>query len=60
VPLSAVAATCGVSRLALYRVSDDMAELLSPIVRACDAGKLRFRGNGRYGDGANRREIIES
>jgi hypothetical protein len=37
-----------------------MAELLSPIVRAFDADKLRFRRNGRYGDGANRWEIIES
>jgi hypothetical protein len=52
--------------LALYRilwtgrVSDDMAELLSPIARAFDAGKLRLRHNGRYGDVANRWESIES
>jgi hypothetical protein len=44
VPLSAVAAMCGVSRLALYRilwtgrVSDDMAELLST-----DRARVRCR-----------------
>ena len=56
---------CGVSRFALYnalwtgRVSADMTELLTPIVRGFEAGKLTFRRNGRYGDGANRWEIIE-
>jgi hypothetical protein len=66
VPLAVVAAMCGVSRLALYRmlwcgrVSADMAELLTPIVRAFEAGKLRFRRTGRYGDGANRWEIVKT
>ena len=63
--MSAIAALCGVSRSALCdvlwtgRVSDDLAELLSPIVRAFEAGKLRFRRNGGYGNGANRWEVIE-
>lgn len=49
VPLSAVAAMIGRSRLTLYRVlwtgrvSDDMATVLTPIVRQYEAGKLRFR-----------------
>jgi hypothetical protein len=49
VSLSAVAALCCASGLALYRmpwtgrVSDDMAELLTPLVRQYEAGKLRFR-----------------
>jgi hypothetical protein len=64
-PLSVVAAMCNVSRLALYRiiwldrVSDEMAEVLTPIVRAYEAGKLRCRRsspNGRY---PNHWEIIE-
>jgi hypothetical protein len=36
-----------------------MAELLMPIVRAFDAGNLRFRRDGRNGDGANRWEIVD-
>jgi hypothetical protein len=66
VPISVIAAMCGRSRFALYnvlwtgRVSEDMAEVLTPIVRAYEAGKLRFRRNGRYGDGANRWEIIDT
>jgi hypothetical protein len=57
VPLSAVAAVCGVNKLTLYRmlwtgrVSDEMAELLTPLVCRYDAGKLRCRRNGRHGDG---------
>jgi hypothetical protein len=43
---------CGVSWMALYRVlwsgllSEDMAELLTPIVRAFKACQLRFRRSG--------------
>jgi hypothetical protein len=54
-----------VSRFALYnvlwtgRVSADMTELLTPIVRAFKSGKLRFRRKGQLGDGANRWETIE-
>jgi hypothetical protein len=54
---------CGVSRLALYRVlwtgrvNADMAELLSPLVRAFEVRKLRFRRTGRYGNGVNRWEL---
>jgi hypothetical protein len=64
-PLSVVAAMCGVSGLALYRimwldrVSDEMAAVLTPIVRAHAAGKLRCRRtspNSRY---PNHWEIIE-
>ena len=61
-PLSVVAGLCGVSRLALYRmlwcgrVSDDMAAVLAPIVRAFEAGKLRCKRVGR----ANRWEIVET
>jgi hypothetical protein len=47
-PLSAVAVMIGRSRLALYRVlwtgrvSADMAEVLSPIIRAFETGRLKF------------------
>jgi hypothetical protein len=34
-----------------------MVELLTPLVRAFEAGKLRFRRNGRYGDGAHTCDI---
>lgn len=50
---------CAVSTFALYhvlwtgRLSTDLAELLSPIVRRHEAGKLWFRRNRRYGDDAN-------
>ena len=65
VPISVIAAMCDRSRWALYealwtgRASDDLCAVLTPIVRAHDAGKLRFRRNGRYRDGANRWEIVE-
>jgi hypothetical protein len=61
-PMSVIAAICGQSRFALHdvvwtgQVSEDMAELLSPIARAHEADKLRFRRNDGYGDGANRWE----
>jgi hypothetical protein len=64
--MSAIAAICGVSRFALYdmlrtgRVSDDMAELLSPIVRAHEAGKLRFRRTVRVASDPNHWEIVET
>jgi hypothetical protein len=66
VPLSAVAAMCGVSRLALYRmlwtgrVRDDLAALLTQLVRRFEAGKLRFRRTSPRGDDPNRWKIIET
>jgi hypothetical protein len=52
VPLSIIANLTGLSRMTLYRardtgrVSADIAELLTPIVRAFEAGKLKFRRSG--------------
>jgi hypothetical protein len=64
-PLSVVAGMCGVSRLALYRiiwldrVSDDMAAVLTPIVRACEAGKLQCRRSSPNSRDPNHWEIID-
>jgi len=50
--VAAVAAIIGLSRMTLYRaryggpVSEDMAELLTPLVRCLRAGKLRFQRSG--------------
>jgi len=65
VPLAAVAAMCGVSRQALYkardgRVSAEMAELLTPLIRDIERGRIKFRRTGRYGDEPNRWEIVET
>jgi hypothetical protein len=64
--LAVVAAMCGVNRLALYRmlwsgrVSADMAELLTPIVRAFEADKLKFRRTGPRSRYPNRWEVVET
>jgi hypothetical protein len=56
---------CGVSRLSLYRmlwtgrVSDDLAALLTPLVRRF-AGKLRFRHTSPRSDEPSPWEIIET
>jgi hypothetical protein len=63
--LSVVAAMCGVSRLALYRimwldrVSDDRAAVLTPIVRAHAVGKLRCRRSSPNSPYPNHWEIID-
>jgi hypothetical protein len=44
----------------LDRVSDEMAEVLTAIVRAYEAGKLKCRRNSRHGDAANCWEIVET
>jgi len=52
VPLAAIAAMCGRPRLTLYRVlwsgrvSAELAEALTPIVLAFEAGRLRFKRSG--------------
>lgn len=65
-PVSAIAVMCSVSRFALYDmlrtgwVSKELGVVLTPIVRVHEAGKLRFRRNGWYGDGTSRWEIVET
>jgi hypothetical protein len=41
------------------RVSDDMAELLTPLVRQFEAGKLRLRRSGPRSRDPNHWEIVE-
>jgi hypothetical protein len=41
------------------RASEDRWAVLTPLVGDFEAGKLRFKRSGRYGDGANRWEIVE-
>jgi hypothetical protein len=66
VPLSAIATMCGVNRMALYRVvwsgqvSEEVAEVLTPIVRAFEAGKLKFRWSGPRSEMRNRWEVVET
>jgi hypothetical protein len=66
VPLSAVAGLADLSRYALYRcmwfnrVSEETCERLTPIVRAYEAGQLRFkRRGGRSRQDPNHWEMIE-
>jgi hypothetical protein len=66
VPLSAVAGLADLSRYALYccmwfnRVSEETCERLTPIVRAYEAGQLRFkRDGGRSKRIPNHWEMIE-
>jgi hypothetical protein len=65
VPISAIAVMCGVARITLYevlwtgRASEDLCAVLTPLVRDFEAGRLRFKRSGRYGDGANRWEMVE-
>jgi hypothetical protein len=65
VPLSAIAAVCGLSRFALHRVlwtgraSEDLCTVLTRLARAHEAGKLRLKRTGRHGDRPKRWEIIE-
>jgi hypothetical protein len=60
VPLSVVAAMCGVARITLYEVlwtgrgSDELCAVLTPLVRAHEDGKFRLKRASRYGDWANR------
>lgn len=53
------------SRLTLYlawdgRMSADTAQMLTPIVRAFEAGKLRFRRSGPRSRDPNHWEIVET
>jgi hypothetical protein len=65
VPLSVVAELCGVARITLYQVlwtgraSDELCAVLTPLIRQYEAGKLRLKRASRYGDQANRWEILE-
>jgi hypothetical protein len=60
VPLSAIADLTDLSRFTLYRarcsgwVGEDMAELLTSIIRRFEAGELRFRRTSPHSDEANR------
>ncbi len=64
-PLSAIAVMIGRSRLALYRVlwtgrvSADMATVLTPVIRAFEAGKLRFRRTSLRDAEPNRWQMID-
>jgi hypothetical protein len=65
VPLAVVAALCDVSRITLYevlwtgRASEELCAMLTPVVRAHEAGKLRLKRTSRHGDRPNRWEIID-
>ena len=64
VPLAIIANLAGVSRLTLYRARDgrtsaDTAEILTPIVRAFEAGKLRFRRTSPRSAEPNRWEVVD-
>jgi hypothetical protein len=65
VPVSAIAAMCGVARITRYevlwtgRASDDLCAVLTPLVRAHEAGKPKFKRLGRSRGGSSW-EIIES
>jgi hypothetical protein len=64
--LSSAAAMCGLSRMTLYevlwsgRMSADTAELLTLLVRAFEAGKLRFGAPARAQHYPNLWEIVET
>jgi hypothetical protein len=67
IPISAIAAMCGVARITLYevlwtgRASYELCAVLTPLVRAHEAGKLKFKGSGRPGArGGSSWEIVES
>jgi hypothetical protein len=64
VPLSIIANLTGVSRLTLYRardghVTEETARLLSPLVRAYEAGKLKFRRTSPRSRYPNHWEVVE-
>jgi hypothetical protein len=64
--LSAIAAMCGVNRLALYRllwtgrVGDDMVELLTPWSGNIRGRKLGFRRTSPRSDESNRWQMIDT
>jgi hypothetical protein len=66
VPLAIIANLTGVSHMTLYRtrfdglVSAETTELLTPIVRAFEAGKLRFRRSGLRSREPNHWELIDT
>jgi hypothetical protein len=66
VPITAISATTRIDCKRLYEIimpvpaSADVAELLTPVVRAFEAGQFKFRRSGRYSDDPNRWNIIET
>jgi len=66
VPLTALAVMTGLNRQTFRRiglggaVTEDVAAVLSPLIRQIEAGKLRFRRSGPRSRDPNRWEIVET
>jgi hypothetical protein len=65
VPISAIAVMCGVARITLYevlwtgRASEDLRAVLTPLVHAHEAGKLKFKRLRRSGGGSRDRRVVD-